>query len=68
MLETWLREDRVRLPTLVMLETWLRVSGVPCLRNFLISSGNLYQIITLPFVNTSDSLVVFRTSTPACHA
>jgi hypothetical protein len=50
MLETWLRESRVRLPALVMLETRLRESGIRRLRDFfLISSGNLYQIITLPF-------------------
>ena len=34
MLETWLRESRVRLPALVMLETWLQERGVPRLRNF----------------------------------
>jgi len=34
MLETWLREGRVRLPTVVVLETWLLESGVPRLRNF----------------------------------
>ena len=28
MLETWLRENRVRLPTIVMLETWLQESRV----------------------------------------
>jgi len=72
MLEIWLREGKVRLPALVMLETglwvrrlrhfcdeghphvmletWLRESGVPRLRNFLISSGNLYRIITPPFL------------------
>jgi len=34
-----------------MLETWLRESGVPRLSNFfLLSSGNLYRIITLPFL------------------
>jgi len=61
MLETWPRERRVRLPTIVMLETWLRESWV--LRQmFLLSSGNLYfgqtfsmssanlyRIVTLPF-------------------
>jgi len=48
MLETWPRERRVRLPTIVMLETWLRESWV--LRQMsLLSSGNLYRIITLPF-------------------
>jgi len=49
MLETWLQEGRVRLSALVMLETWLRESGVRRLINFLISSGNLCRIITLPF-------------------
>jgi hypothetical protein len=34
MLEIWLREGRVRLPALVMLETWLRESGFHRLRNF----------------------------------
>ena len=36
-------------PLLVMLETWPEESGVPRLSNFLISSGNVYRIITLPF-------------------
>jgi len=34
MLEIWLRDGRVRLPALVVLETWLRESGVRRLRNF----------------------------------
>jgi len=33
MLETWLRGSRVKLPTIVMLETRLRESGVRRLRN-----------------------------------
>jgi len=33
MLEIWLWESRVQLPTIVMLETWLRESGVPRIRN-----------------------------------
>jgi len=33
MLEIWLGEGRVRLSALVMLETWLRESGVRRLRN-----------------------------------
>jgi len=36
-------------PRLVMLETWLQESGVRRLSNFLISSGNLCRIVTLPF-------------------
>jgi len=47
MLETWLRESRVRLPALVMLETGLR--ELPIQETFLISSGHLDRIITLPF-------------------
>ena len=31
-----------------MLETWLRTAGFPALETFLMISGNLYQIITLP--------------------
>jgi len=46
MLETWLKESKIRLPALVMLETWL---WAPSQKLFLISSGNLYRIITLPF-------------------
>ena len=34
MLETWLRESRVRHPALVILETWLREIGVRRLSNF----------------------------------
>ena len=34
MLEIWLRESRVRLTALVMLETWLWEGGVRRLRNF----------------------------------
>ena len=34
MLETWLRESKVRLLALVMLETWPRESRVPRLRNY----------------------------------
>ena len=46
--EIWLQEGRVRFLALVMLEIWLRESGVRRLRTFLITSGNLYRIITLP--------------------
>ena len=46
MLETWLWVSRVRLPTVGMVETWLREQGS---RTVLISSANLYRIITLPF-------------------
>ena len=35
MFETWLRGSKLRLPALVMLETWLRESGVPRLRTVL---------------------------------
>jgi len=49
MLEIWLREGMVRLPALVMLETWLREIVVCRLGIFLISSGNLYRIVSLPF-------------------
>jgi len=49
MLKTWQPEGTVRLPALVMLETWLRESGVRLLKKFFDNSGNLYRIITLPF-------------------
>jgi len=62
MLETWLRESRVRLPALVMLEKWPRESGGLCLRNFFVSNYHA------PFVDTDNSLIVYRMSTPACHA
>jgi len=48
MLEIWLRERRVRLRALVMLETWLRESEVCRVTRFLISSRKLYRSITLP--------------------
>jgi len=41
MFETWLRESKVRLLAPVMLEAWLRLSNF-----FLISSANLYRIMT----------------------
>jgi len=49
MLETWLQESRVRLPTVVTLETWLRESGFPAQETLLISSANFYRIIIRPF-------------------
>ena len=66
MLETWLRASRVRLPALVMLQTWPRESGVPRLRNFFyqLICFFLYRIITLPL----STLTVYRISTLACHA
>jgi hypothetical protein len=35
MLESWLRDSRVRLPVQVMLETWLRESGFAAPETFL---------------------------------
>ena len=61
--------SRVQLPALVMLETWPRESSPP-LRNFF---DKLMCFLLLPnyhasFVNTDNSLIVYRTSTLACHA
>ena len=43
-------------------------AGLAASETFLINSGNLYRIITLPFSQTDNSVVVYRTSTSACHA
>ena len=71
MLETWLLESKVRLPVLVILETWLRESGVLRLRNVvLISSAKLFFVANYhtSFFNADNSLIVYRTSILACHA
>jgi len=63
MLEIWLREGRVRLTALVMLETWLWESGVLRPRNFF----DKLQVIC---IELSHFLLQDRhlPSTPACHA
>jgi hypothetical protein len=60
MLGAWLRESRVQLPTIVVLETWLWESGVPASDTVLISSANWYRIITLPASTLTTPLVVYR--------
>ena len=67
MLETWLLEKRVRLRT-VMLQTWRRESGVPRLSNCFEAQVICIELSHTSFFDTNNYLVVYRTSTIACHA
>jgi len=65
MLETWLRESMVRLPTTVILETWPRESGDHSLRNFF--DKPIYFVVSnyhASLVNTDNPLIVYQISTP----
>jgi len=49
MLEPWLREGRVRLPALVVLETWPRESGFS-------ASGTFFDKLLFPCIELSHFL------------
>jgi len=67
MVETWLRESRVRLSAWSCLKDGCR-SGVPRQRNLFDKLRSFVSNYHTSFFDTNKSPVVYRTSTSACHA